>query len=72
MIILLIYKESLADSAEQNFIKRKKKKGLAIGDRRPIRVKMKGLKGESLTLNPDLLHMQAAIESDNVGTFAHR
>lgn len=70
--MLLIFKEEACCKVVRYLLKRKEKKGLAIEDRRPIRDKMKGLKGESLTLDPDLLHMQATIEGDNVGTFAQR
>ncbi len=55
MIILLIYNEDIVCNGDRYFYKRKEKKGLAIEDRRPTGDKMKGLKGESLTLNPDLL-----------------
>ena len=68
----MICKDKIDCDLIQYFHDRKEKKGLAIEDRRPIRDKMKGLKGESLTLNPDLLHMQATIEGDNIGTFAQR
>lgn len=55
MVILLIYKEEVDCDVERYFHKRKEKKGLVIEDRRPTGCKMKGLKGESLTLNPSLL-----------------
>ncbi|GJK54321.1 hypothetical protein TUM17561_17390 [Enterobacter cloacae] len=55
---------------EKAMIKERKRKTLRSLAARPNNGTMKGLKGESQTLDPELLKVETFIQRNNIGTLA--
>ena len=50
-------------------LKERKRKALRFGAVKPKGDTIKGLKGESLALNPDLLEVQTPVQRNDIGAF---